>query len=157
MRASSISRPNRGGFTLVEILIVVVILGILAAIVIPALASPSRDARNATFCANLKTFMQLYMLYDAKHNAWPEDRQPAQAPPEMAAELEGSAWERTTPIGGQWDWDYLQFNCTAGVSVYQPDRTDAEMTEIDAMLDDGDLETGRFMKRANGYIYIIEP
>ena len=43
---------NRG-FTLVEILIVVIILGILAAIVIPQFTSASSDARNSSVASTL--------------------------------------------------------------------------------------------------------
>ena len=39
---------RKGGFTLVEILIVVIILGILAAIVIPNFTNASTDARRAS-------------------------------------------------------------------------------------------------------------
>jgi len=40
-------KRNSRGFTLVEILIVVIILGILAAIVIPQFSSASNDARRS--------------------------------------------------------------------------------------------------------------
>jgi prepilin-type N-terminal cleavage/methylation domain-containing protein len=39
-------RNRKSGFTLVEILIVVIILGILAAIVIPQFTNASEDARR---------------------------------------------------------------------------------------------------------------
>ena len=56
------------------------------------------------------------------------------------------------------DWDFLQyqFGGRAGVSVYQPQWTDADMAEIDSKLDDGSLSTGCFRKRTDGYIYIIQ-
>jgi len=74
----------------------------------------------------------------------------------MAPYLAKMAWFERTPIGGQWDWDNGQFGFKAGVSVYQPDRTPQEMREIDAMIDDGDLATGGFRSRTDGYISIIE-
>ena len=45
-------KPRKKGFTLVEILIVVIILGILAAIVIPQFANASGDARTTNLRAN---------------------------------------------------------------------------------------------------------
>ena len=64
----------RSGFTLIEILIVVVILGILAAIVIPQFSNASADAK----LSNLKTQLQMVrsqiQLYKIEHNeALPSD------------------------------------------------------------------------------------
>jgi prepilin-type N-terminal cleavage/methylation domain-containing protein len=42
------SRTNRKGFTLIEILIVVIILGILAAIVIPQFTNASKEAKQSS-------------------------------------------------------------------------------------------------------------
>ena len=55
------SRPNRRrpGFTLIEILIVVVILGILAAIVVPQFATAQASARATAMRAQLNTIHNL--------------------------------------------------------------------------------------------------
>jgi len=45
---------------------------------------------------------------------------------------------------------------TPGVSVYRPNMSDAQMADIDLMIDDGDLSTGCFRKRGDGFNYIIE-
>src|SRR3954452_14514347 len=59
---------TRGGFTLVEILIVVIILGILAAIVIPQFSNASTDARKASLLSQLQTFRSQIQLYKLQHN-----------------------------------------------------------------------------------------
>jgi general secretion pathway protein G len=59
------TRNRKSGFTLVEILIVVIILGILAAIVIPQFTNASQDARKsnlASQCQTLKSQIELYKL-----------------------------------------------------------------------------------------------
>ena len=56
------------GFTLVEILIVVVILGILAAIVIPQFTSASETARAASLQSQLQTLRSQLELYQVQHN-----------------------------------------------------------------------------------------
>ena len=48
-------RTTKKGFTLVEILIVVIILGILAAIVIPQFSQASTEARVSSLKTNLQT------------------------------------------------------------------------------------------------------
>jgi general secretion pathway protein G len=54
-------------FTLVEILIVVIILGILAAIVIPQFANASTDARKANLASQLQTLRSAVELYRLQH------------------------------------------------------------------------------------------
>src|SRR6476469_9161781 len=58
----------RSGFTLVEILIVVIILGILAAIVIPQFTNASTDARKASLVSQLQTLRSQIQLFKLQHN-----------------------------------------------------------------------------------------
>ena len=59
-------RMNKG-FTLVEILIVVIILGILAAIVIPQFTEASNDARVSALVSDLQTVRSQVELYKVQH------------------------------------------------------------------------------------------
>ncbi|OHB53944.1 MAG: hypothetical protein A2Y07_09600 [Planctomycetes bacterium GWF2_50_10] len=56
------------GFTLVEILIVVVILGILAAIVIPQFTEASSEAKVSSLVSNLQTVRSQIELFKIQHN-----------------------------------------------------------------------------------------
>jgi len=58
----------KGGFTLVEILIVVVILGILAAIVIPQFTEASTEAKESRLLSDLQTVRSQIELYKIQHN-----------------------------------------------------------------------------------------
>jgi general secretion pathway protein G len=55
-------------FTLVEILIVVVILGILAAIVVPQFTSASQQAQAGNVATQLQTIRSQIELYRVRHN-----------------------------------------------------------------------------------------
>src|ERR1700733_13967537 len=61
----------RKGFTLVEILIVVIILGILAAIVIPQFTNASTDARKSNMASQDQTIKSQISLYSLQHNDVP--------------------------------------------------------------------------------------
>jgi len=62
---------NRG-FTLVEILVVVVILGIVAAAVIPQFAGTTTDAKANRLSACLRIVRGQLLLYRVHHNGYPD-------------------------------------------------------------------------------------
>src|SRR5436309_15994207 len=63
----SVMKTRKSGFTLVEILIVVIILGILAAIVIPQFTNASQDARESALLSQLQTLRSQIELYKLQH------------------------------------------------------------------------------------------
>ena len=65
---------SRSGFTLVEILIVAVILGILAAVVVPQFSDATTDAKSSVMTSNLQSLWAQAELYQAHHkNLYPWD------------------------------------------------------------------------------------
>ncbi|HEX8876912.1 MAG TPA: prepilin-type N-terminal cleavage/methylation domain-containing protein [Phycisphaerales bacterium] len=64
-------RTVRKAFTLVEILIVVVILGILAAIVVPQFTNATQDAQAGNIKAQLDTLNNQIELFRARTNNYP--------------------------------------------------------------------------------------
>ncbi len=61
-------KTMRRGFTLVEILIVVIILGILAAIIIPQFANASSDARITNLRTSLANVRNQIEIFKTQHN-----------------------------------------------------------------------------------------
>ena len=72
MTATTIRRTVRKGFTLIEILIVVIILGILAAIVIPQFTNASTEAKRSSLMTTVQTLRSQVALYKLQH----QDRLP---------------------------------------------------------------------------------
>jgi prepilin-type N-terminal cleavage/methylation domain-containing protein len=65
MKGSEMKRAR--GFTLVEILIVVVLLGVLAAIVIPAIGNGATSARETTLAMDLNLLRRFVPVYTSQH------------------------------------------------------------------------------------------
>ena len=64
---------NQSGFTLIEILIVVILLGILATIIIPQVSVSTDDAKLNTLITNLSHMRNSIEVYYYQHNnAYPE-------------------------------------------------------------------------------------
>jgi prepilin-type N-terminal cleavage/methylation domain-containing protein len=58
---------RHSGFTLIEVLIVVVIMAVLAATIIPQFSSSTKDAQTSTVNFNAKTLRSQIELYRANH------------------------------------------------------------------------------------------
>src|SRR4051812_17658862 len=68
LRLSSTGARRGAGFTLIEIMIVVVILGILAAIAVPQLSSATAESRQAMLKDELRFLRNQLMVFRAQHN-----------------------------------------------------------------------------------------
>lgn len=62
---------RRRGFSLLELLAVVVLLGIIAAIVVPRIASPTDQARSSTADHMTSSINSAIEQYRVEHGTWP--------------------------------------------------------------------------------------
>src|SRR5260221_4263027 len=67
-RNANVNAARRNGFTLIEILIVVVILGILAAIVIPQFANATTASKTSGVQTTAQSLRGAVQLYYYQHN-----------------------------------------------------------------------------------------
>ncbi|WP_420472889.1 type II secretion system major pseudopilin GspG [Noviherbaspirillum sp. ST9] len=75
----SLGRTAQRGFTLIEIMVVVVIMGILAALVVPKLMGRADDARITAAKQDISTLMQALKLYKLDNQRYPTTEQGLQA------------------------------------------------------------------------------
>jgi prepilin-type N-terminal cleavage/methylation domain-containing protein len=157
----SISNRLRRGFTLIEILIVVVILGVLASVVIAQFTGVSDDAERTAFITSGRTFVEAAQRYQLDYGAYPNGA-PGNLPPGFGDYVTAHQFEGVTPVGGLWDTAENAFGFTAALGVFfgagapSPHRDDDYMRQIDEAVDDGDLTTGSFQKVANTrYFWIV--
>jgi len=72
-------RPGSLGFTLIEVMVVVVILGLLAAIIVPKVMSRPDEARVVAARADIAAITQALKLYRLDNTVYPTTEQGLQA------------------------------------------------------------------------------
>ncbi len=73
-RPSRLSRPARG-FTLLELMVVVVIIGVLAALIAPAVLDRAAEAKVTAAKTDISTMMQALKLYKLDNGRFPTTEQ----------------------------------------------------------------------------------
>ena len=66
-----VKKTIQRGFTLVELLIVVIILAILAAIIVPQFSAATDDAKQSSYDTNIANIRAALDLYRQQHNDYP--------------------------------------------------------------------------------------
>ena len=143
-----------------EILIVVVILGILAAMVIPSFASATEDTRKAAFTQDLRAFEMGVLRYQVDFGVFPPDGASGTVPSGLEDYVNVPKWQSGTSIGGVWDNETDDI-LSAGMGVHfngSGDSRDSDyMATIDGMIDDGNVTTGSFRQFGDRYYRVISP
>lgn len=71
--------PRASGFTLIEIMVVITILGILAALIVPRVVGRTDDARIAAARQDIASVMQALKLYRLDNGRYPSTEQGLQS------------------------------------------------------------------------------
>jgi len=145
--------PRNKAFTLIELLIVVLILNVLAALVVPLASNASTKSRQTAAATNLKMIGDAAIRYRVDHSDWPPDVHGGIWPASFTGYLPKFDFQKT-PVGGRYDWDHPS-NWHIGATIRSvPDPDD--VLAIDALLDDGDLSKGNVRGNTNTVRYVVD-
>lgn len=154
--SATLLNPRRG-FTLVEIMIVVVIIGLLATIALPAFQRARERTQNTRLANDLKQFSGAFENYNLENGVWPDDETEGVLPAVMAGYIVPEKFEARTVYGGNYDWEGPgAFSFVAGVSIRNSFLEDDQATSIDEIIDDGNITTGRFRNESGAYVLVLE-
>lgn len=144
------------GFTLVEIMIVVAIIGLLAVIAMPAYYRANIRAKGVRAANDMRTFGGAFVTFAVDNGYYPKDNHEA-LPSGMDPYIDEDKFNAPTPLGGRYNWEGPNRHDFAGVAISSLDISDEWLQIIDETIDEGKVYEGQFMKTSKGrYTYIVE-
>lgn len=147
-------------FSLIELLVVVIVIGILAAVVIPNTIRAGDTARLAATAEDLTAIGRAAEAYRNSSGRWPADVNRGVMPDELAEYFKkGNPFGKTVPLGGVYDYDGATGSRGPRIAIRggtgNPAPNQAASQELDDYMDDGDLSTGHIRRSGGNTFYYI--
>jgi len=125
---------RRGGFSLIELLVTVSIVGILAGLAIPNLRSMTFRARAAEVAGDLEVVRIATVSYNGDAHRWPADASQGTVPPELDGYLpEGFSFQ-----GNGYELKYENYSLPGGLPG---DPTTTQLIAVSVTVDTDELSS----------------
>ncbi len=138
---------NRFAFTLVEMLVVVVVIGILAAMVTPKFLQAKEEASIAATSEDLQAIVNALSMYISKHGSYPRDVNRMQVVSALTPYFKSeNPFAKPAPMGGVYDYEGPPNWNPPQISIRKNNGnnyTDNMALKLDEYIDNGDLRTGK--------------
>jgi prepilin-type N-terminal cleavage/methylation domain-containing protein len=129
------------GFTLLEILVAITIIGFLAAMAIPAFRVMRERAQAARIAGDLRAFRTVFTTYALENGSWPPSAGAGEIPDGLRTALP-IHWTQESPMGGNWQWESDPTAGTGTIVLSGGQTTRSVYLKIDELFDDGDISAG---------------
>jgi type IV pilus assembly protein PilA len=146
------AREETAAFTLVEIMIVVVLIGLLAAMAIPAFQRVREKAIVSRYANDFRQFATAFQNYNTQNGGWPAAQTTGGTVSADLAPYMPASWAQTSPMGGKYTWS----GSTGRIRLIGSNATDSLMQKVDALLDDGNIVTGDFSRMTAAGSYHLQ-
>lgn len=155
-----LKRRKNKGFTLVEIMVVVTLIGFLAMLAMPGFQRIKLRALTASFTADARLFSEAFQRYAQENGTFPASAGAGSIPTGMEEYLNENDWYKTSSIGGSYGWLSVQSpGMSVGIITVTGVTLSAQELElIDTWIDNGNIGTGNVISVGAGTVvyYIVE-
>ncbi|HEX5711109.1 MAG TPA: type II secretion system major pseudopilin GspG [Sulfuricurvum sp.] len=113
----------RKAFTLIEIMVVIIILGLLASFVIPNITGKSEEAKQKLVCIQMKSLSESLKMFKVDNGSYPTSEEGLQALIKNPNENEYASYASSGYIEGKnlpkdpWNKPYIYLNTDEAVEI----------------------------------------